>query len=230
MARPNDAPPTNIPRGRVRIVRLAVFAAFLLLALQAWRLQVVQGRAYRDQADYNRVRVQAIPPTRGVIYDASQRLVTTNAPSFVVSVVPADLPRDREGAVVRRLADILGAPEESLRSAIERGRDDDAFNPVVVRRGVDPLAVQRVEEQHTRLPGVLVQSEAVREYPEGELLSHLLGYVGPITADEYEAQRRVCASMDADQRRRDCYGPSDRVGITGIEATYERELRGSAGQ
>jgi penicillin-binding protein 2 len=211
-------------------VRLVLFAAFLVLSLQAWRLQVVQGRAYREQADYNRVRVSAIAPTRGVVYDASGRVVAANAPSFVVSIVPADLPREREGQVFRRLSGILGMGEDAIRAAVERGRDDDAFAPVVVRRGVDPLAVQRVEEQHTRLPGVLVQSDAVREYPEGELLSHLLGYVGPISAEEYDLQRRQCSGLDPDQRRKECYGPSDRVGIMGLESQYERDLRGSPGQ
>ncbi|HZS00647.1 MAG TPA: penicillin-binding protein 2 [Chloroflexota bacterium] len=230
MARLGEPETTSAPRGRTRLLRLLVLAAFLVLSLQAWRLQVVQGRAYREQADYNRVRISAIPPTRGVIYDASHRVVAANVPSFVVSVVPADLPREREERVFRRLAGILGVGEDTIRAAVERGRGDDAFAPVVVRRGVDSLAIQRVEEQHTRLPGVLVQSEAVREYPEGDLLSHILGYVGAITAEEYDLQRRQCSTLDPEQRRKECYGPSDRVGIMGLERQYERELRGSPGQ
>jgi len=230
MARLGEPEGPRAPRGRTRLLRLLVFAAFLVLSLQAWRLQVVQGRAYREQADYNRVRISAIPPTRGVIYDASGHVVAANEPSFLVSIVPADLPREREEAVYQRLADILGMDEDAIRAAVERGRGDDAFAPVVVRRGVDDLAIQRVEEQHTRLPGVLVQSEAVRKYPEGELLSHILGYIGPITAEQYDLQRRQCSGLDPEQRRKECYGPSDRVGIMGLESQYERELRGSPGQ
>jgi len=217
--------------GRVRLVALALTAAFVGLGLQAWRLQVVQGRAYREQADYNRVRVSAIPPMRGVIYDRNGVMLAANTPSFVVSVVPADLPREREPGVARRLSAILGVEQEDIQAALDKARGaGDAFSPVVVRRGVDADAVQRVEEQHPHLPGVVVQPEPERRYPEGALLGHLLGYVGPIPAEQYEQQRVLCAGMDAEQRRKECYGPTDRVGIIGLEREYERELRGVPGQ
>jgi len=203
----------------------------VLLGVQAWRLQVVEGRAYRDQAEYNRVRISPISPLRGIIYDRNGAILAANSPSFVVSIVPADLPRERERDVVRRLAAILELDEDTIRTAIERARTaGDAFTPAVIRRGVDNLAVQRVEEQHTRLPGVMIQSEAARTYPEGPLLSHLLGYVGAITAEEYDQQRRECASLDAEQRRKECYGPTDRLGGMGVEQQYERQLRGAPGQ
>ena len=73
--------------GRLRLFALLIVAAFVALSLQAWRMQVVQGRVYREQADYNRVRVSAIPPMRGLIYDASGSVVAANVPSFLVSVV-----------------------------------------------------------------------------------------------------------------------------------------------
>ncbi len=216
---------------RLRLLGAAVLLAFIVLGVQAWRLQVVEGRAYRAQADYNRIRVSSIPPLRGVIYDRNGELLAANVPSFVVSVVPADLPPERQPAIVARLAAILGAEAAALNETIERARaSGDVFTPVVVRRGVDPVAVQRVEEQHTRLPGVLVQSEAERQYPEGPLLAHLLGYVGPIPAEDYDQQRQECAGLDPDQRRKTCYGPSDRVGLMGLERQYERELRGVPGQ
>src|SRR5579875_2881319 len=117
--------------GRLRLVALALTAAFVALGVQAWRLQVVQGRAYREQADYNRVRVSAIPPMRGVIHAA-------NAPSFVVSVVPADLPKEREAGVARRLSAILGMDQAAVQEALDQARGaGDAFAPVVVRRGID---------------------------------------------------------------------------------------------
>src|SRR5688572_16894556 len=216
--------------GRPRLVGVALLLAFVLLGLQAWRLQVVEGRAYRAQADHNRVRVSAIPPLRGIIYDLNGAILAANVPSFVVSIVPADLPRERQASVARRLAAILETDEGSILDVVERARTGDAFAPVVVRRGIGMEAVQRVEEQHTRLPGVLVQPEAVRHYPEGALLSHLLGYVGAIPAEEYERRRPACTASEAEVRRKDCYGPSDRLGIVGRERQYERELRGSPGQ
>src|SRR3954470_2713552 len=231
MARQTEIVPDKAPRGRTRLVRMAVFAAFLLLSLQAWRLQVVQGRAYREQADYNRVRVSAIPPMRGVIYDRNGVMLAANTPSFVVSVVPADLPKEREAGVARRLSAILDVEPEAVQAALDKARAaGDAFSPAVVRRGVDADAVQRVEEQHIHLPGVVVQPEPERRYPEGDLLGHLLGYVGPIPAEQYDQQRVLCAGMDADQRRKEGYRPSDRGGIVGLGGGYERGVRGLPGQ
>ncbi len=223
--------PTSRSPARPRLVGLALALAFVLLGLQAWRLQVVEGRAYRAQADHNRVRVGALPPMRGIIYDRNQAILAANVPSFVVSVVPADLPREREAGVAGRLGAILGVEARAVQEFVERARETgDAFTPVVVRRGVAMEAVQRVEEQHTRLPGVLVQPEAVRHYPEGSLLAHLLGYVGAIPAEDYEQRRQACSALDTEQRRKECYGPTDRVGIMGLERQYERELRGRPGQ
>jgi penicillin-binding protein 2 len=217
--------------GRLWIVRLALLVAFGMLGVQAWRLQVAESGAYREQADYNRMRISPIAPLRGVIYDRQGELLAANAPSFVVSVVPADLPRDQERTVLRRVAEILGSDEAAVVEAVRRGRAaGDAFTPVVVRRNVDPLAVQRLQEQQARLPGVVVQSEPVRVYPDGAIFAHLLGYVGPISAEEYDAERRRCAELPAEQRRKECYGPNDRLGIMGLERQYERALRGVPGQ
>src|SRR3954464_13591130 len=103
---------------RPRLLGVAMLLAFALLGMQAWRLQVVEGRAYRAQADYNRVRVSPLPPMRGVIYDRNQTRVAANVPSFVVSVVPADLPRERQPAVARRLSDILATEPAPIYEAI----------------------------------------------------------------------------------------------------------------
>ncbi|HLI25857.1 MAG TPA: penicillin-binding protein 2 [Chloroflexota bacterium] len=217
--------------GRIWLARLALLAAFVALGVQTWRLQVAEGGAYREQADYNRMRVSPIAPLRGVIYDRHGELLATNAPSFVVSVVPADLPRDQEAQVLKRLAEILEIDEAVVADALERARAaGEAFTPVVVRRNIDLLAVQRLQEQQARLPGVVVQSEPVREYPDGAVFAHLIGYVGPISAEEYEAERRRCAELAADQRRKECYGPNDRLGVMGLERQYERALRGVPGQ
>ncbi|HEY7063176.1 MAG TPA: penicillin-binding protein 2 [Chloroflexota bacterium] len=217
--------------GRLRLVALAATAAFVALGLQAWRLQVVQGRSYREQADYNRVRISAVPPMRGVIYDRNGVMLAANTPSFVVSVVPADLPKEREPGVARRLSAILDMDLGAVQDALDKARGAaDTFAPVVVARGIDDDAVQRVEEQHTHLPGVVVQPEPERRYPEGPLLGHLLGYLGSIPAEQYDQQRILCASMDAEQRRKECYGPTDRIGIVGLEREYQRELRGTPGQ
>src|ERR671917_85517 len=90
------------------LFRAAVLVTFALLATQLWRLQIVEGPQLRQRADNNRVRVSQITPPRGVIYDRKGSILASNAPIFVVSIVPADLPPRGEGPVYERLATLLG--------------------------------------------------------------------------------------------------------------------------
>jgi len=90
-----------------------VVLAFAVLALQTWRLQIVQGGEYLEQAEHNRFRLQSLDAPRGVIYDRDGRLLAGNVPSFTVSVVPADLPEEDEERVLRRLSELLDVPISS---------------------------------------------------------------------------------------------------------------------
>src|SRR5688500_817726 len=89
--------------------------------------------------------------------------------------------------------------------------------PVVVKRGVDYNPMQAVASTLSKLPGVSIEPEPVRQYADGSLLSHLLGYVGPISREDYDQAPGV-------------YEPDDKVGQTGIEASMEKELRGAKGE
>jgi len=108
--RPAPADPVRQARLKFRILQGAIILAFLVLSVQLWKLQIVLGDYYRTLADNNRLRVVPVPAPRGVIYDARGNLLVRNIPSFSVTVVPADLPRDRQAEVAGRLAKILNQP------------------------------------------------------------------------------------------------------------------------
>ncbi len=95
-------------------------------------------------------------------------------------------------------------------------RFGDCLKPVTVKRGVDYTTMLSVEMDEAKLPGVIVVPEPVRQYSDGPLFSHLLGYVGPISRDDYE-------------KAKDAYEPDDKVGQTGIEASLDGQLRGTKG-
>ncbi|MFQ6001355.1 MAG: penicillin-binding protein 2, partial [Anaerolineae bacterium] len=101
------------PDAKITVFRIIIVLLFSLLALQTWRLQIAQGEESRERANRNRFRLVSIPAPRGVIYDRQGRLLVRNIPSFTVSVVPADLPRDKEEEVIQRLASLLEMPVES---------------------------------------------------------------------------------------------------------------------
>jgi len=204
---------------RIRFIlfRVAIVLVMVVLLTQLWRLQIVEGQRYQKLAEDNRLRLRFIPATRGVIYDRNGVLLTRNRPSFTVSLVPAELPDPGEEELILQLADLLQMPPAEIGEKVHEARLKAPFSPVIIKTNVPRDTAFIIEEQRHRLPGVLVEIESVREYPNGALTAHQVGYVGRVPgerADEYVAQG---------------YDLNDIVGLTGVELSYEYELRGVKG-
>jgi penicillin-binding protein 2 len=226
----NSPPEIRLSKWRLAGFRALIILAFAILAAQLWRLQVVQGESYQQEADYNRLRIVSVTPSRGIVYDRQRTLLARNIPSFTISIVPADLPSSRASSTISRtgtiiptddevyarLASLLQMEKSRIQSLVDSSRGAP-FQPVVIRGNVERDTAFIVEEEQPSLPGVLVQTEAVRQYLEGSLLAHILGYVNRISAEEYAAQPGQ-------------YDLNANVGKTGVELTYEDELRGTRGK
>lgn len=232
------------PLARLLAYRGFILLTFLAMIGQLWRLQIDQVATYRSLADRNRYRQINVPGPRGIMYDRNGHILVRNRPSFAIAIVPADLPEDPEEvkAVIHRLAELLGVPAEptapiqslpsvggalprfrlrlseaEIREHVAKARLGNAYMPVPVMTQVDRDLAFQVEELRHTLPGVHVIVEPVREYLAGPLTAHILGYMGPIPEGEVDAYVEKG------------YGPNDLVGLTGLEYTYEAELRGRAG-
>lgn len=231
---PFPRPPRNLGQNgtaaRLIVYRVIVVLAFVVLAGRLWQLQIVQGERYRKRADTNRFRVEAIDAPRGVVYDRTGEIVVRNKASFATIIVPADLPVEEEQRVFKKLSNLLQMPVSSqtagvgtvsrpgIQEIVEAGRERDPYAPVLVKANVSRDVALVIEEEHLSLPGVRVEAAPIREYTTGSLLSHILGYMGPIPkerADAYEQQG---------------YHPDDRIGLAGVEYTFEDVLRGEKGQ
>ncbi|MBI4499215.1 MAG: penicillin-binding protein 2 [Chloroflexi bacterium] len=205
-------------RRRLVLLRLLTVLAFVVLAGQLWRLQIVEGSRYQQKAEANRLRLLPLPPQRGVIYDRNHTILARNAPSFTAAVVPADLPEDQQPAVVARLEAILGMPGETITRLIDERRTQRLlFAPVPIKTDLPREQAFILEEHHTELPGVSVLAEPIRAYPEGDEVAHVLGFLGRISAEEYATLK--------DQG----YTINDTLGKMGVEYTYEGLLRGTPG-
>ncbi|MBI4493396.1 MAG: penicillin-binding protein 2 [Chloroflexi bacterium] len=206
------------------IFRVVVLLGFAIIIAQLWRLQIVEGAQFRERADNNRIRPTSIPAARGIVYDRQGRLVAANAPIFVVSAVPADLPRKREQEVIGLLAELLREPAEPLLGTyLKRREKGDALTSIPLQYNAPREAIMRIEEHHLDLPGVVVSVEPSRTYVQGPLLAHLVGYTGVLSPDvvgEAEFQRRIAMG----------YAHTDRVGVAGLEQSYEDFLRGEPGR
>ncbi|GAB4561749.1 MAG: penicillin-binding protein 2 [Anaerolineae bacterium] len=235
---------TAPPLLRLFLFRGLVILTALVMVGQLWRLQIAQGRAYQILADRNRFREVSVPGPRGVIYDRLGHILVRNRPSFAIAIVPADLPDDeeQEREVIHRLATLLGAPrepitptqmlpqiggtlprfkillsEQEMLEQIENARLGSAFRPIPVATQVDRDLAFTIEQQRHRLPGVHLVVEPIREYLPGPLMSHILGYMGPIPADQIDVYKAKG------------YDINDLVGLAGLEYVYEDELRGRDG-
>lgn len=233
---------------RVAFLQALMAISFALVVGRLWRLQVVQTQGYQSQADANRFRLVAVDAPRGVIYDRQGRLLVQNIPSYGISIVPAALPEDGQAryTVLSRLAQLLEMPVSSATASRAVGEMAEAgpimglaqegsrpgieeiltqntlspYAPVAIKSDVDKQVAFLVEEEHSYLPGVMVEVTPKREYLSGALVSHVLGYVGAIPAEDI--------AYYLDQPDED-YTLRDRVGLMGVELTYEQELRGRKG-
>jgi penicillin-binding protein 2 len=214
---------TQDPRRELRLrfwlLRLGIVAAFAALTVQLARLQLVNGDEYQQRATLNQLRSEPEIPSRGLIYDRNGVPVVENVPSFSAGVVAADIPEDRQLEIVGALERVLGvsALETSLMISATR-ESKDPFTPVILRDGLTAEDAFFLREQLGEMPGVQVIVEPVRRYIAGIEMSHILGYIGRIDAEEYVQ----LASAG--------YVNSDRLGKTGVEAAYEDDLRGTIGR
>jgi len=205
-----------------RLSRFLVFGLIVILGVSAltarmFYLQVTNGTHYSALSTRQRTVLEPILATRGLIYDRNGRALVSNVPTFAVKVRPADLPNELRDTVVTRLAALIGMDPSDIHTAID-SNPGSAFDLVRVASDVDENTARLISEEGGDLPGVEVSIEARREYADGPLLSQILGYTGPVSADQLPALK---ASG---------YLPDDLIGKSGLERTYEEALRGTYGE
>jgi len=195
-------------------VVIAVTAISALLGRAAW-LQVAQYEHFQALAEKNRIRTQTLPPERGRIFDRHGHVLADNILSYQVELIREDV-LDLD-ATLDLLADVLALDTEQTGQIRERLRRSRSFDPVLVKAGLDEREMAELARYRPWLPGVEVVPRLTRVYPYKHLLSHVVGYVGRINAEER-------ARIDPANYRR-----TDFIGKTGIERYYEDRLHGQAG-
>ena len=206
-------------RAKVWILGGFILLLFGILTVQLVRLQLLRHEEFVARAASNRVRTIDIAPTRGLIYDRDGNLLVENAPAYRITLIAGDLPDSEVRSVAADLAAMFGLQTWSIEQDIwARKSSNDPFLPLLIHEDPTPDQVIDVTARRSTLPGVQVETIAIRRYEHGQLLGHILGYVGKITEEEYE---ELSGSR---------YLYSDQIGRSGVEAAYERQLRGSAGR
>lgn len=200
---------------QIKWTTLVVASFFLVLILRLWFLQIACGNTYRTQSENNRIRLQAIPAVRGMIYDASGEMLVSNRPSYDLYVIPEEV-SDRE-MLQERLNQLIGLSAAEIEDRFDAQARRYPFRPVRLKRDLqrDELAV--IESHRFSLPGILIRVKPQRYYHLGGFASHLLGHLGEIT-------ERQLRSGNYPLNR-----AGDWVGKSGVEKKWEPVLRGLRG-
>ncbi|HZV77631.1 MAG TPA: penicillin-binding protein 2 [Candidatus Babeliales bacterium] len=218
--------PWKLPAWRLAGLCAVIALALIALVARLVQVQLLDGQQYRAAAQANQIRLIPVTAPRGVIFDRSGNVLARSRPSFVVGLIPSEVTDpSRELAT---LAGILGIDERPLwyrllhhRGINYSGFDDvvanEPYGPVVLAEDLPVATVARLSEVLNDLPGVDLEVQPVRDYPHGRAASHLVGYVGAITQDEYE------------RLKDEGYSPNDVIGKDGLEFAYDRYLRGAPG-
>ncbi len=209
---------------RLTFLAVLVIALFLALFARLWFLQVLTGDRYVELADSNRLRTVVSEAPRGSILAADGEELVRNRPALAISadrqvlLDDAGEPRDEEAErVIARLGELLDLDHDEVIDRLGSQRRSP-FRPVPIETDVPQEVVFTVREQQELFTGVETETLPVREYPEGTLASHLVGYIGEISQEEL-----------LDPEFTDYLG-GDLVGRSGLEQSYESELRGTPGR
>ncbi|MGD1931621.1 MAG: penicillin-binding protein 2 [Leptolyngbyaceae cyanobacterium] len=180
------------------------------------QLQLVEGPRNRQRAETNRIRLVPKRPARGALLDRNGKILASSRLSHAVSIWPIALPRSEWPLVVDRLSSILNVEPDSIRQRLEQA-GYESIEAITIARGISPAQATAIAEFGDELPGVRLEAEAVRNYPNGDLAAHALGYTGEITQAEL------------DDPTYETYRMGDIIGQMGAEAAFESQLQGEWG-
>jgi len=198
---------------RMQVFLALLIVIFLILISKLSYMQLIQTDKFQVLARENQIRLVAIAAPRGEIFDRNEIKLVGNQPVYTVSLVT--LGQGDNSEVVQSLAGILGISRQEIQQKIEGQRQ--LYEPVKIATKVSAEKVTMIEERRLDLPGVVIDVEPAREYPEGFILAQTLGYVREINGDQ------LAANKDKG------YKPGDMFGQSGLEAAFEEYLRGQKG-
>ncbi|MEK7131309.1 MAG: penicillin-binding protein 2, partial [Patescibacteria group bacterium] len=215
---------TSISKKKIFIMSLVILAGLAAMAGRTFYLQIIKGNYYRSLAEGNRIRLRPIFSERGIIYDKFHTELVENVPNFSLTMIPQDLPRDKEKRVViiDKVVSLSGVSKEKIEDLLKK-YSSYSYASLVVKENLDYQSALKLYIQSSQLPGVSIEKGSKRKYITGGSsssslsISHLLGYLGKLNDEE------------TGKLKDKGYLIFDSIGKTGLEKIYESELRGKYG-
>jgi len=210
-----NAPDRRDYRGRLAVFFALVMVAGLIIFGRLFYLQIIKGDEYRLRSENNSVRLRKIKPVRGVIFDANRRVIADSEPSFDLVYLPKK--RESIKPILDRVENVYHRYGLTPQFDLIPSDYLQPFVPVRLERNISWEKIAIIETNILELPGVAVEPTAIRSYKAGEMIGHLVGYIGEVTQDELGQKDWANCRI------------GDFVGKGGVERAYDVYLRGTSG-
>lgn len=206
-------------RARVLVASILVIVCFLLVASRLVYLQVVRHDDLLDQAENNRTAIVPIVPNRGLILDRNGIVLASNYSAYTLEVTPSKV-IDLE-QTINELSQIIDISHRDRRRFKKLREESKSFESLPLRTRLSDEEVAKFAAQRYRFVGVDIKARLFRNYPFGDIASHVIGYIGRINAAEKD-------KLDNSSEQAN-YRGTDYIGKLGIEQSFEAQLHGTTG-
>jgi penicillin-binding protein 2 len=198
----------------LKLLLLIITMVLGMLLVKSFQLQIIKGDYWRSLADENRIRSYPIRPLRGIIYDKNKIPLAINVPKLDLVAVPADLEKNENfDQIVERLSLALGKPREDIEKKI---KNNSALSyPIIIEENIEREKALLLQSDFNDIPEIGVEKNSFRQYENGLVFSHLLGYLGKANQEEVFEKK---------------YLFDDYIGRIGLEKIYDEQLRGEDGE
>ncbi len=205
-------------KGRADTIGNILILCFVIILARLWYLQIYQGELFYKFSLENRLRKEVIKAPRGMIFSRNSQMMIHNIPRFDAVIIPQYLKNKK--TTLERLSKVLEMSVDDIRSILAKNRTQARYRAVTIKKNITLKEVSVIETENSKMPGVRVQTFISREYRDGEVGAHLLGYISEIN------QRQL-----PKYRKRDDYDYKlgDFIGQAGIEEKFDLALRGDDG-
>jgi len=204
---------------RLSVAGVFVLICFFLLIMRLLWLQVFKHEDYAAQAEDNRISIVPITPNRGLILDRNGVVLAQNYSAYTLEITPSKINGDLE-TLINELSMLVNIEPKDRKHFKKLTEDSKKFESVPIRTRLTDAEVARFTVQRYRFPGVEIQARLFRQYPLGEVASHVIGYIGRLSQSDVD-------KLDSDDEAN--YYGTDYIGKEGVEKSYEKELHGTTG-
>lgn len=201
--------------GRAIIASVVSVMLLGLVVARLVQLQVFNHELFAEKSQGNRVRIEPVPPIRGLVFDRKGRVIAENLPAYQLELIPEQV--DDIDDTLNRLAAINLIEPDDIPRFKELSRSGPQFKPITLKFRLTDEEIANFAIQRPRFPGIDFRPRLVRHYPNGELFAHAVGYVGALSAGDL---RRLDSAR---------YAGTSHTGKTGVESSFENDLHGYAG-